>query len=62
LVGVHNVFHISQLMKCLKPPADVIIDDVAPLNADLSYPEHPMKLLDQQDRVTRWQTIQFYKV
>jgi hypothetical protein len=61
-VGVHNVFHISQLMKCLKPPADVIIDDVAPLNADLSYPEHPMKLLDQQDRVTRWQTIQFYKV
>jgi hypothetical protein len=61
-VGVHNVFHISQLMKCLKPPADVIIDDVAPLNADLSYPEHPMKLLDQQDRVTRRQTIQFYKV
>jgi hypothetical protein len=61
-VGVHNVFHVSQLMKCLKPPADVIIDDVAPLNADLSYPEHPMKLLDQQDQVTRRQTIQFYKV
>jgi hypothetical protein len=53
LVGVHNVFHISQLKKYLKPPADVIFDDVAPLDADLSYLEHPVKLLGQQDRIMR---------
>jgi hypothetical protein len=46
LAGVHNVFHVSQLKKCLKPPADIVVDDVVPLDADLSYPKHPMKLLD----------------
>jgi hypothetical protein len=53
LTGVHNVFHVSQLKKCLKPPADVVVDDVTPLDADLSYPEHPVKLLGQQDQVMR---------
>jgi hypothetical protein len=47
LAGVHNIFHISQLKKCLQLLADVIVDDVAPLDADLSYPEHPVKLLGQ---------------
>jgi hypothetical protein len=46
----------------LKPHADVVIVDVAPLKADLSYPEHPLKLLAQQDRVMMQRTIQFYKV
>jgi hypothetical protein len=56
LAGVHNMFHVSQLKKCLKPPVDVI-SDVAPLDADLSYPKHPLKVLGQQDRVTRHRTI-----
>jgi hypothetical protein len=62
LVGVHNVSHVSQLKKCLKLPTDVVVDDVAPLDANLSYPEHPVKLLGQQDRVMRQWTFQFYKV
>jgi hypothetical protein len=45
LAGVQNVFYVSQLKKCLKPPTDVVVDDVVPLDADLSYPEHLMKLL-----------------
>jgi hypothetical protein len=49
LAGVHNVFHVSQLKKCLRPPMDVIVDDVSPLDVDLSYPKHPVKILDQQD-------------
>jgi hypothetical protein len=40
LAGVHNVFHISQLKKRLRPPVDVVVDDVSPLDNDLSYPEH----------------------
>jgi hypothetical protein len=47
LVGVHDVFHVSQLKKSLKPPADVVVDDVAPLDADLSYLENSVKLLRQ---------------
>jgi hypothetical protein len=62
LAGVHNVFHVSQLKKGLKPPTDVIVDDVVPLGADLSYPEHPVKLLGQQDQVMWQWTIRFYKV
>jgi hypothetical protein len=57
LVGVHNVFHVFQMKKCLKPPVDVIIDDVSPLDADMSYLEHPVKILDQQDRVARRRMI-----
>jgi hypothetical protein len=49
LAGGHNVFHVSQLKKCLKSLVDVIVNDVAPLDADLSYPEHPVKVLGQQD-------------
>jgi hypothetical protein len=45
LVAVHNVFQVSQLKKCLKPPADVVVDDVTPLDADLSYLEYLVKLL-----------------
>jgi hypothetical protein len=62
LTGVHDIFHMSQLMKCLKTPVDVVLPEVAPLEADLSYPEHPTEILDQKDRVTRHKTIKFFKV
>jgi hypothetical protein len=39
LAGVHNIFHMSQLKKCLKAPVDVVLSEVTPLEADLSYPE-----------------------
>jgi hypothetical protein len=62
LVGVHDIFHISQLNKCLKAPVDVILPEVAPPEADLTYPEHPIKILDQKSRVTRRKTIKFFKI
>jgi hypothetical protein len=62
LSGVHNVFHISQLKRCLKPPTDVVVEDTIPLEPDLTYKTHPIKILDQQDRVMRNKTTQFYKV
>jgi hypothetical protein len=36
---------------------DVVADDVSPLNVNLSYPEHLVKILDQQDRVMRHRMI-----
>jgi hypothetical protein len=62
LVGVHDIFHVSQLKKYLKAPMDVVLPEVAPLETDLTYPEYSIKILDQKSRVTRRKTIKFYKV
>jgi hypothetical protein len=62
LARVHDIFHVSQLRKCLKAPVDVVLSEVTPLEADLSYPEHPIKVLDQKDRVMRRKTIKFFKI
>jgi hypothetical protein len=62
LAGVHDIFHVSQLNKCLKAHVNVMLPKVTPLEADLSYPKHPIKVLDQKDRVTRHKTIKFFKI
>jgi hypothetical protein len=35
LAGVHDIFHVSQLKKCLKAPMDVVLPEVTPLEANL---------------------------
>jgi hypothetical protein len=62
LAGVHDIFHVLQLKKCLKAHVDVVLPEVTLLEADLSYPEHPIKVLDQKDRVTRHKIIKFFKI
>jgi hypothetical protein len=62
LIGVHDIFHVSQLKKCLKAPVDVVLPKVAPLEANLTYSEHPIKILDQKSCVTRRKTIKFFKI
>jgi hypothetical protein len=62
LAGVHDIFHISQLKKCLKSPVDVVLLKVAPLETDLTYPEHLIKILDQKSHVIRRKMIKFYRV
>jgi hypothetical protein len=59
---VHNVYHVSQLKRCLKPPTDVLIEDTIPLKPDLTYKAYPIKILDQQDQVTCNKTIRYYKI
>jgi hypothetical protein len=44
LSAVHNVFHVSQLKKCLRIPDQTIdVVDVA-LELDLTYSEHPIRV------------------
>jgi hypothetical protein len=62
LARVHDIFHVSQLKKCLKAPVDVVLPEVTPLEADLSYLEHPIKVLDQKDRIMRRKIIKFFKI
>jgi hypothetical protein len=43
-----RVPHLSA-EESLKPPTNVVIDDVTPHNVDLSYPEHQVKRSGHQD-------------
>jgi hypothetical protein len=62
LSAIHNVFHVSQLKKCLRVPDRTIeVIDVV-LEPDLTYSEHPVRVLDQKDRVTRRKTLKFHKI
>jgi hypothetical protein len=36
LSEVHNVFHVSQLKRCLKPSTDVVVEDIIPLEPDFT--------------------------
>ena len=58
LSDVHNVFHVSQLRRCLKVPEkpEVVqsIDHTSIyINSDLTYRERPIKILDEAVRLTR---------
>ena len=62
LSAVHNVFHVSQLKKCLRVPEEAVEIEGLLLQPDLSYVEHPIKILDEKERVTRNRVVKFYKV
>ncbi|WVZ76391.1 hypothetical protein U9M48_024368 [Paspalum notatum var. saurae] len=62
LAAVHDVFHVSQLKKCLRVPEEVIDTYQIQIQPDLTYEEKPIKILDQKQRSTRRRTINFYKV
>jgi hypothetical protein len=62
LLGVHDIFHVSQLKKCLKGPMDVVLPEVAPLKADLTYPEYPVKIMDQKGHVACHKSIKFFRM
>ena len=60
--AVLDIFHVSQLKKCLQVPDQEIDFGDVELEPDLTCAEYPIRVLDQKDRVTRRHTIKFYKV
>ena len=62
LSQVHDVFHVSQLRRCFKDPIREVEHDMIELQPDLSYSEHPSRILDQSECKTRNKTIKFLKV
>jgi hypothetical protein len=62
LSAMNNVFHVSQLKKCLQVPDQVIDVDGVELEPDLTYSEYPVRVLDQKDHVTRSRTVKWYKI
>ena len=61
LSAVHNVFHISQLKKCLWVLEEVVEIEGLTFQPDLSYIEHPIKILDEREKVTRNNVVNFLK-
>ncbi|WVZ52348.1 LOW QUALITY PROTEIN: hypothetical protein U9M48_003420 [Paspalum notatum var. saurae] len=62
LSGVHDVFHVSQLKKCLIVPKEQAPLEGLEVQEDLTYIEHPVKILDTSERVTRNKRIKMYRV
>jgi len=62
LSTIHNVFHISQLRKCLRVPIEATNYEDINIQPNLSYKEHPIRILDQAERKTRNKTTKFVKV
>jgi hypothetical protein len=62
LSDVHDVFHVSQLKKCLRVPEEQLPLEHLDLGGDLAYSERPIKILDTAERVTRNKVIKMCKV
>jgi hypothetical protein len=60
--AVHDVFHVSQLRKCARLPTEVLPEPELEIELDLSYQEHPVKVLDQKERSRRARSIRMYMV
>ena len=60
--AIFNVFHVSQLKKCLRVLEErVEVRDIK-LKSDLAYEEKLVQIIDSRDGVTRTSVIKFHKV
>ena len=48
LAAIHDVFHVSQLKKCVRVPTEVVKQQEILVEPDLSYVEYPIKIMDQK--------------
>jgi hypothetical protein len=62
LAAIHDIFHISQLRKCVKVPTEIIDPQTIEIESDLTYTEHPIRVLDTKERSTRRETIKMFKI
>jgi hypothetical protein len=62
LSALHDVFHVSQLKKCLRVPEEQLPVEGLEVQEDSTYIEKPVQILEIADRVTRRKTIRMCKV
>jgi hypothetical protein len=62
LLDVHDVFHVSQLKKCLQIPEEQLPIEELDQEGDLTYSEKPIKILDTAEPVTRNKVIKMCKI
>jgi hypothetical protein len=62
LSDVHNVFHISQLKKCLRVLEEQLPLEELEVQDDLTYTEYPIKILGTTKTITRSKRIRMCRV
>jgi predicted GNAT family N-acyltransferase len=62
LSDVHDVFHVSQLKKCVRVREEQIPTEDLDAKEDLSYQKYHIKILETSERVTRNKRIKMCKV
>jgi hypothetical protein len=62
LSNVYDVFHVSQLKRCLRVPEEQLPMEDMDAKEDLSYQEYHVKILETSERVTRNKKIRMCKV
>jgi hypothetical protein len=57
------VFHVTQLKKGMPVPENEVITEAnAWIQPDFSQIEHPLRVLDRQERMTQRKTVRMYKI
>jgi hypothetical protein len=59
---VHDVFHVSQLKKCLRVLEEQLPTEDLEVQEDLTYIEKPTQILETADWVTQRSTIRMCNV
>ena len=59
---MHDVFHVSQLRKCLRVPEEQVALETIDLKDDLRYQEVPVKIKDTVMRRTRNSEVRICRV
>jgi hypothetical protein len=61
LADVHDVFHVSQLKKCLRVPEEQLPKEELSVQDYMTYTEYPIKIIDTLTHVTRNKVIKMCK-
>jgi len=62
MLGIHDVFHVSQMKKCLRVREEEIPLEELTVEGDLTYEKYPIKILETTERVTQSRVIKMCKV
>ena len=62
LLGVHEVFHVSMLRKYTPDPTHVVDWGELVVDANGTFEEGPVRILDSRDQVLRRKTVRLVKV
>jgi hypothetical protein len=62
LSDVLDVFHVSQIRKCLRVPKEQMPLEELIVGKTLTYQEYPVKILDSSEKVTRNNRYKMCKV
>ena len=62
LLGVHEVFHVSMLHKYTLDPAYIVDWSELGIDADGTFEEGPVRIMDNREQILRRKTVRLVKV